>query len=59
MGKKLTITISFKEDEFDLYDYTKRKKYYSAYVKNLIEEDKKKEIEKKENTITRKPRLNF
>jgi len=42
MAKK--IPISFAEDEIDLYKYVKSKRNYSAYIKDLIEEDMKRKI---------------
>lgn len=35
--KKLSITITFKKGEEDLYDFIKAKRNYSAFLKDLIQ----------------------
>lgn len=37
----LKIPVSFAADEVYLYDYVKSKRNYSAYIKDLVEEDMK------------------
>lgn len=38
----LKIPISFRENEVHIYNYIKSKRNYSAYIKDLVEEDMKK-----------------
>lgn len=38
----LKIPISFAEDEVHIYNYIKSKRSYSVYIKDLVEEDMKK-----------------
>lgn len=39
----LKITISFKETEEDIYNWVKEHSYYSAFMKDLIKKEIKKE----------------
>lgn len=43
----LKIPISFKKNEKHIYDYIKSKRNYSDYIKDLVEEDMKKNTEVK------------
>ena len=43
-GKQLKLYVSFKEKEKYLLDHVKNKRDYSAYIKDLIEADMKKEV---------------
>ncbi len=45
MGMK--IPISFKENEKEIYDWIKSKRNFSVYIKDLVEEDMKKNKEVK------------
>lgn len=38
----LKIPVSFAEDEVHIYNYIKSKRNYSVYIKDLVEEDMKK-----------------
>ena len=39
MAKRLKVIISFKKEEIELYNFVKRKRNASCYVKDLIEKD--------------------
>ena len=43
----LKIPVSFAEDEIHIYNYIKSKRNYSVYIKDLVEEDMKKSVDKK------------
>lgn len=46
MTTKHRITISFKESELELFLHVKAKRNFSDYVKDLIEEDMRKQLKK-------------
>ena len=51
MITKHRITISFKESELELFLHVKAKRNFSDYVKDLIEEDMRKETKKTEENV--------
>ena len=51
MTTKHRITISFKESELELFLHVKAKRNFSDYVKDLIEEDMRKQSKKDEVNV--------
>ena len=51
MTTKHRITISFKETELELFLHVKAKRNFSNYVKDLIEEDMRKQSKKDEVNV--------
>lgn len=50
MGKRKPVTVTFKESEQDLYDYTVWHNSPAAWIKDLIKSDMEKEDKNKPNT---------